>query len=203
AYMGSLKNEETAVLLTLGTGVGGGLIIGGKVYSGKNGVASELGHMVVGDNFYDCNCGRNGCLETYSSATGVIKYAIKVVSEADVSKTDSKFVLEFVDKTSTIKCKDVFDYAKDGDKLAKSIVDRMVKYLVRGIVNLVVTLDVEKVAIGGGVAAAGLYLIDLIESELEHERIFRNIKAPSVVLATMGNDAGVIGAALIEKFTIK
>lgn len=202
AWKGSLKGEDCAALLTLGTGVGGGLIIGGKVYSGNNGIASELGHMVVGDNFYDCNCGRNGCLETYSSATGVIKYAIKVVNEADLNNSDSKFAIDFKNNVSKITCKDVFDYAKLNDKLAKSVVDRMVKYLVRGIVNLVITIDVEKISIGGGVSSAGLYLIDLIKNELEKERIFRSVDAPRVVLATMGNEAGVVGAALIEKFTI-
>lgn len=200
AYMGSLKGETNAVLLTLGTGVGGGIIIDKKIYSGKHGIASELGHMVVGDNFYDCNCGRNGCLETFSSASGVIKYAKKIVSNYDISKENSDFAKEFYNKIDDITCKDVFDYAKLNDELAKSVIDRMVKYLVRGIVNLIITIDVEKVSIGGGVSAAGEYLIELIKVELERERIFRSVKAPEIVLATMGNDAGVIGAAVMELF---
>ena len=100
SHIGSLKNEETAVLLTLGTGVGGGIIIDKKIYVGKHGVASELGHMVVGENFYDCNCGRNGCLETFSSATAVIKYAKKITLESELLKIESSFVSEFRGKRS-------------------------------------------------------------------------------------------------------
>ncbi len=196
--IGSLKDENTAALLTLGTGVGGGLIINGRVYFGRNGIASEIGHMVVGENFYDCNCGRNGCLETYSSATGVIKYAVKLIKERDSSALESMLYKDFKEDVSRLTCKDVFDYSKEGDILAKKIVDRMVKYLVKAIVNLIITIEVEKIAIGGGVAAAGMYLLKLIEEELENERIFKQIDPPKLVLANMGNDAGIIGAALIE-----
>lgn len=197
AYLGSLKGANTAALLTLGTGVGGGFIVDGKVYSGKRGIASEVGHMVVGENFYDCNCGRNGCLETFSSATAVVKYAKKLVSETELV---TPFVEAYRNNLESISCKAVFDYSKENDMVAFAVANRLAKYLAKGIVNLVVLLDVDMIAIGGGVAAAGNYLIELIEKEVEKERIFRDLPAPKILLAKMGNDAGIIGAAMLEVF---
>jgi glucokinase len=189
--IGSLKNYKSAMLITLGTGVGGGIIIDGNVIRGSHGAGAEIGHMVVGENFYDCNCGRNGCLETFSSATGIGKYVEKLLSE-----TDENSILRNYEKITT---KNIFDASKVGDKLAQKAVNRFIKYLAIGIVNFVNILDPEAIAIGGGVSHAGQYLIDLLNVEIRKSLYSKDIPIAKLILAELQNDAGIVGAALMAK----
>lgn len=189
--VGSLKNYNSGILLTLGTGVGGGIIIDGNVIRGAHGAGAEVGHMVVGENFYDCNCGRNGCLETFSSATGINKYINKVLAE-----TKSPTVLRDYDRIDT---KLIFDSAKKGDAVALDAVNRFVKYLAIGIVNFINILDPEAIALGGGVSHAGQYLVDLLEKEVSKSLYSKDIEIAELKLAELQNDAGIIGAGFMAK----
>lgn len=190
---GALVGVQNGVLITLGTGVGGGFIVDGKAYSGSYGVGSEIGHMVVGENDYVCNCGRTGCLETFSSATALIKYAKKLLQNG---KTSAYFEANGV-TFETLEAKHVIDGAKAGDALCSEVFNRMVHYLVVGLINTVVMLDPEVIALGGGVAKAGSFLTEAIEKELEKHRVFRAAPAFRLDIAQMGNDAGIIGAAML------
>jgi len=189
--IGALKDYNSAILITLGTGVGGGIIIDGNVVRGSHGAGAEIGHMVVGENFYDCNCGRNGCLETFSSATGIGKYIDKLLKESD---EDS--ILRNYEKITT---KNIFDASKVGDKLAKNAVDRFVKYLSIGVVNFINIIDPEAIAFGGGVSHAGQYLIDLLNDEIKKNLYSKDVKIAEIMLAKLQNDAGIVGAAFMAK----
>jgi len=189
--VGSLKNYNSGILLTLGTGVGGGIIIDGNVIRGAHGAGAEVGHMVVGENFYDCNCGRNGCLETFSSATGINKYINKVLAE-----TNKPSVLRDYERIDT---KIIFDCAKKNDAVALDAVNRFVKYLAIGIVNFINILDPEAIALGGGVSHAGQYLVDLLEKEVSKSLYSKDIGIAELKLAELQNDAGIIGAGFMAK----
>ncbi len=189
--IGALKDYNSAILITLGTGVGGGIIIDGNVVRGSHGAGAEIGHMVVGENFYDCNCGRNGCLETFSSATGIGKYTEKLLKESD---EDS--ILRNYEKITT---KNIFDASKIGDKLAKNAVDRFIKYLSIGVVNFINIFDPEAIAFGGGVSHAGQYLIDLLNDEIKKSLYSKDVEIAKIMLAKLQNDAGIVGAAFMAK----
>lgn len=191
---GSTKGLKNSVFITLGTGVGGGVIINHKIYSGSHGAGSEIGHMIVGENFYNCNCGANGCLETFASATGLIKYVRKRIEERDVATN----ILRMANgRLEDIDAKIIFDGAKAGDALAQEAVQRMVKYLAIGIINIFNILDPERIAIGGGVSKVGDYLIDLLNQEVSKMTFCKEVKYGDIVLAELGNDAGIIGAAFL------
>ena len=194
SLFGSTKNVFNSVFLTIGTGIGGGIIIDHKVYSGSHFAGSEIGHMIIGDNFYKCNCGNNGCLETFASATAMIKYAIHRLEKDKVKSA----ILDKVDsKTENLNAKIIFDAAKEGDQLGKETVDRMIKYLSIGIINVCNILDPEIIAIGGGVSKAGDYLIERLKTEVGKMFFTPNVKYGDIVLAQLGNEAGILGAAFL------
>ncbi|EOD00426.1 ROK family protein [Caldisalinibacter kiritimatiensis] len=194
---GATKGSNSSIFITLGTGVGGGIIIDGKVYSGAHGTGSEIGHMIVGENFYDCNCGNNGCLETFASATAIIKYTTKIIKHGN---NDTLILEKTGGDLNKITAKLVFDCAKEGDKVANESIDRMVKYLSIGIANLLNTLDPEIVAIGGGVSKAGDFLLEKVRKQVGSYLLYKDIKYADIVLATLGNDAGLVGAAMLGKY---
>jgi glucokinase len=193
---GCMKNCKSGIMLTLGTGIGGGIILNGNVYSGFNGVGSELGHVVVGENFYNCNCGKNGCLETFASSTAIIRHTKKLIEEMNESTT----IIEKAEgDINNINAKIVFDCAKEGDKIANLAVARLVKYLSIGIFNIVNFIDPEVIALGGGVAGAGQYLLDMVINEVMPNKYYAELPMAKIVLAELGNKAGIIGAAMIAK----
>ncbi|MBZ4664407.1 MAG: glucokinase [Caloramator sp.] len=197
---GAMKGCQSGVLLTLGTGVGGGIVLNGEVYSGAHGVGSEIGHMIIGENFYNCNCGKNGCFETFASSTAIIRYAQKLIKEGN---TDTK-ILELAEgDLEKINAKIIFDCAKEGDRVAKMAVDRLVKYLVIGIFNIVNFMDPEVIALGGGVSNAGEYLLNLVRQEYEKNKFFKTLPAAKIELAKFKNDAGILGAAMLGKHGVK
>ncbi|MCB2354154.1 ROK family protein [Clostridium estertheticum] len=193
---GSMQNCKSGLMLTLGTGIGGGIILNGEIYSGFNGVGSELGHTVIGENFYNCNCGRNGCLETFSSSTAIIKYTKKLIMEMNEPTTIMENVEGNIDN---LNAKIIFDCAKKGDKIAALAVDRLIKYLGIGIINIVNFIDPEIIVLGGGIAGAGQYLLDLITKEVVANKYYKDLHIAKIVLAQLGNKAGVIGAAMVAK----
>jgi len=196
--IGSLKGTTNSIMLTLGTGVGGSFIINNRIYSGTNGLASEVGHMVVGDNFYRCNCGKLGCLETFASALALIKYTTKLLEEEPDNQSPLKKYV--CNPEEELNAKIIFDYAKTGDEIALRAVNRLVKFLSIGISNLIYTLDPEIIAIGGGVSRAGDYLIDLLNKEVEEVKIFKAVPSARLVLARLGSEAGIVGAAMLCRF---
>ncbi|MBW9152817.1 ROK family protein [Clostridium estertheticum] len=193
---GSMQNCKSGLMLTLGTGIGGGIIINGEIYSGFNGVGSELGHTVIGENFYNCNCGRNGCLETFASSTAIIKYTKKLIMEMNEPTTIMENVEGNIDN---LNAKIIFDCAKKGDKIANLAVNRLIKYLGIGIINIVNFIDPEIIVLGGGIAGAGQYLLDLITKEVRANKYYKDLPIAKIVLAQLGNKAGVIGAAMVAK----
>lgn len=192
---GATVGIKNSVFLTLGTGVGGGIIINKNVYSGEHGIGSEIGHMIVGENDYDCNCGNNGCLETFASATALIRYAKKLL----VSNKDSMIIQKVKGNTDFINAKTIFDCAKEGDPVALKAVNRLVKYLAIGIGNIVNILDPEIIAIGGGLSKTGNYLIDKLEKEVPKYVWLKDRIPVNIVLAQLENDAGIIGSAMYAK----
>lgn len=191
--IGAMRNCESGVFITLGTGVGGGIVINGKVRSGFNGVGSEIGHMIVGENFYPCNCGRNGCLETFTSSTALINYTIKLISEGN----ETSIVNKAKGSLQDINGKIIFEAAKEGDYVANKAVDRLVKYLAIGITNIINIIDPEIIALGGGLSGAGDFLLAKVREEVERVRYMKMIPIGKIVLATLGNEAGIIGAAAL------
>lgn len=187
-WKGGGEGYLDVVLLTLGTGVGGGIIINGEIAPSHRGVGGELGHITVNpDEEVTCNCGNHGCLEQYASATGVVRIAKKLLA---ASKEESSLrTLE------TVTAKDVFDAAKAGDHLAVEAVEVLGKYLGLVVANVALTVDPDVFVIGGGVSKAGQVLIDvIIKYYHKFAKIIGDNKA-KVVLAKLGNDAGIYGAA--------
>ncbi len=190
-YKGSARGYKNVVMYTLGTGVGGGIIIDGKLLEGLNGVGGELGHIVVDfKHNYHCACGKTGCLETVASATGIVRLAKEQLIHSKV-----KSPLRHFDKFSAKK---VFDLAKKGDYISRKIIDESIKYLALAIASISLTIDPEIIIIGGGVSNAGEYLIDSINKFYPlFSRPF--IKKANIQLATLGNDAGIYGCAYLVK----
>jgi glucokinase len=195
SLFGSTRDVSSSVFLTIGTGIGGGIIIDNQIIRGGHGAASEIGHMVVGENFYDCNCGRNGCFETFASATAMIKYAMHRLEKPEVASSLRNIIKE----KGGLEAKDIFDQAAAGDKMAVETVDRTAKYLAIGIVNIYNILDPELIAIGGGVSKAGKQFFDKVSALADKMTLSKHVKYAKIVIAELGNDAGIIGAAFLGK----
>lgn len=192
---GSMKNCNSAILITLGTGVGGGMVLNGKVHRGKDGAALEIGHMIVGENFYNCSCGNNGCLETFASATAIIKYAQELIKNGEKSIITDKVQGDL----SKIDAKVVFDSAREGDKVGNLTLDRFIKYLGTGINNIINILDLDVISIGGGVVAGSDLFMDRLINYISEHKLFKGLKLCKIEKAELGNDAGIIGAALLDR----
>lgn len=188
---GSAKGANNAVCITLGTGVGGGIIIDGKIYSGFNFAGAELGHMVVEVDGPKCTCGRHGCFEVYSSATGLIR----MTKEAMDANPDSKMHEMMGDHVSG---RLAFNAMRAGDDAAKGVVDKYIKYLAAGIANTINIFQPEILCIGGGVCNEGDALLIPLKEAVDKEIYTRNgAKKTEIVIASLGNDAGIIGAAFL------
>lgn len=188
-WLGAAKGAHSAIMYTLGTGVGGGIIVDGKVINGTNGAGGEIGHIVaVPEGGAQCGCGKTGCLETVTSATGIVR-----IAKEKLALTDSDSTLRQIDD---FKAKDVFDEAKAGDMLALEIVDRVGYYLGLTAANLAGTINPEQFIFGGGVSAAGDILLTAIGKYYE-KYAFSGVKNTPLVIATLGNDAGIIGGAYL------
>ncbi len=193
AQKGAYKD---AVMITLGTGVGGGVMIGGHMLSGHHGIGSEIGHMKVGEGLYTCGCGGNGCLETFCSSTAIIHYAKHLMTTTG----QRTLLTEFSDgQMDAIDGAMIFKAARAGDALAQAVVDRMVKYLSIGIINLVSIIDPKAVFIGGGLSGAGDYFLDKVRDTVDSLKYFKGSPCAAIEIAAFKNDAGIIGAALYAK----
>lgn len=194
SLFGSTKGADNSVLLTLGTGIGSGIIINRHIYSGSHGAGSEIGHMIIGDNFYNCSCGNNGCFETLASATSIIRYSQHRIKEYGVKS----LILELArNKLESITAKNIFDAAKSGDALALETVDRMCKYVAIGIMNIYNMLDPDIIALGGGVSMAGDFLLEQVKEKVDKMLFTTGVKYGKIVLASLENKAGIIGSAFL------
>ena len=187
AWKGGGGGADDAVLFTLGTGVGGGVIVNGKIITGKHGLGGELGHMHVRDEETEfCNCGGRGCLEQVASATGIVREAKRILKKSDA---DSK-MRPFGD---LLTARDVCDLGRDGDPLADEVMETVSRYLGLAISHVEMTVDPDVFIIGGGVSRAGSYLLEKIRKYYnDYTTLSRN--HGNVVLAALGNDAGIYGA---------
>ena len=197
AIAGAAKGTSNSVMITLGTGVGGGIIIDHKVYSGFNFAGAELGHIVIEHNGRPCSCGRHGCWEAYSSATGLIrmtKEKIEYCKENGIPTAMSAMV----EKSGKVSGRTAFDAMRAGDKAAKEVVDMYIAYLACGLANIVNIFQPEVVSIGGGISNEGQSLIDMLVPLVKAETYGGGIvKETELRIAKLGNDAGIVGAATL------
>ena len=185
-WKGGGAGQKNMVMVTLGTGVGGGIIIGGRVLTGAHGACGEIGHICVNYEETDsCGCGNHGCLEQYTSATGIVRLAKKKLE----NETRNTML-----NIESVSAKDVFDAVKAGDEVAIEIAEVFGRYLGHGLANLAAVADPAVFVIGGGVSKAGEVLIPYIQKPYL-ERAFFADKDVKFALATLGNDAGICGAA--------
>ena len=191
AAFGSMAGCDNTMMITLGTGVGGGLILNGRIITGAHGVATEVGHMIMAENFYSCGCGKNGCLETFASATALVRYVKMRLQNGVTSALKAEKKLDG---------KIIIDAAKAGDPLATEAVDRLAKYLGWAIANISDIVDPEIYAIGGGLSNAGGFLLEKIRIEAHKRLTYPHNAIPEIVLARFRNEAGMIGAANLGKY---
>ena len=193
---GSAKGCRNAIAVTLGTGVGGGIIIDGKIYSGSNFAGAELGHMVIVKGGKKCGCGRYGCWEAYASATALIEQTKEAIRN---EKAEFSYMLNAVDgDIDKVNGKTPFDAMLDGDATGKKVVEEFTSYLACGIVNVINIFQPDVLCIGGGVSRQGENLLAPVRAIVEQERITKyNEKQTQICAATLGNDAGIIGAACL------
>jgi glucokinase len=184
-WQGGAKGSRDVVMVTLGTGVGGGIIVDGKIVAGFNGAGGEIGHITVNrDEIEPCNCGQYGCLEQYTSATGIVRMAKRKLAKT----AEETSLRNFAELTA----KDVFDEAKAGDKIALGLVDEVGSILGAALSNLACVVNPEIIVIGGGVSKAGQILIDTIQKHYI-ETSFHACRNTTFALASLGNDAGMYG----------
>ena len=177
---------ENMVFVTLGTGVGGGIVIEGRLLHGAHGSGAEIGHMVLNrDETVPCNCGKCGCVEQYCSATGIVRLANQALAATDE--------VTMLRTNETLTCKYVFDCAKSGDPLALQVVDRFYRYMGEFLGNLCDVVDPDAVVLGGGVSRAGQMLLDGIRPYFD-QYVFHAARGAQFALASLGNDAGAYGA---------
>lgn len=190
-WVGAGRGVKDMILLTLGTGVGGGLIFDGQVYQGTAGYAGEIGHMAMTEDGPLCGCGRRGCLETYASATAVIREAREALERGEETSIKALAAAS----SRGLEAKTVFVAAAQGDKVAAAITDKLVRYLGLAIANLVNILNPEIVVVGGGVAAAGDQLLVPLRAAVHRRALAGPAQSAAIIGAQLGNDAGIIGAA--------
>lgn len=185
-WKGAAAGHKSGVMVTLGTGVGGGIIIDGKIISGSNGAGGEIGHIHVDDNIpWHCGCGNQGCVEQVASANGIVHLA-KWMQETEPKETALK--------PDTMTAKDIWDAVKSGDAFACEVAERFGKYLGLALANIASTVDPEVFVIGGGVSRAGTVVLDYIQKYYV-KYTFKACRDAEFVLATLGNDAGIYGSA--------
>ena len=191
-WMGAGENQPDVVFMTLGTGVGGGIVAEGKLLHGVAGAAGELGHITVDfDQPIPCTCGKKGCLETVASATGIVNLTRRYADEYEGDAT----LKRLIDDGEEVTAKTVFDLAKEGDDLALIVYRNFSRYLGNACANISSILNPSTIVIGGRVSAAGEFLLQGVQKVYD-ENTFPQVRTTTkLALATLGNDAGVIGAA--------
>lgn len=197
AVAGAAKGTKNSVMITLGTGVGGGIIIDNKIYSGSNFAGGELGHIVIEYNGRQCTCGRRGCWETYSSATGLIAMTKEKMAECEQNGR-ATLMTELAKKRGKVTGRTACDAMRLGDAAAKEVYDKYIGYLSCGLTNIVNIFQPEVISIGGGISGEGQSLVDAVLPTVRAEQYGGNIMPMTEIkIAELGNDAGIIGAACL------
>ncbi|MDR1668379.1 MAG: ROK family glucokinase [Oscillospiraceae bacterium] len=191
-HAGAGKAFDSMVLVTLGTGVGGGIILGGKIYDGFNGMGGEIGHMVVKKDGAPCTCGRKGCWEAYASATGLIR-----LTKAALEKHPDSLMASIAEEMGRVSGRTAFRAARQGDAAGEEVVAEYLTYLACGAANLINLFQPAVLCFGGGVSHEGPYLIERLLPLVEDELYPVGEKKTALRLAELGNNAGIIGAALL------
>lgn len=194
-YVVNGDNAESFVMITLGTGVGGGVILDGKVYRGFNCAGAELGHIIINcEDDEQCTCGNKGCWEAYASVTALIRQT-KRAMEANPSSAMNKWVEE----NGSVSGRTAFECAKAGDDTAKAVVDRYIQYVGSGLISILNIFQPEKILIGGGISKEGDYLLNPLKDYVYGGDYNKYREKAKIEIATLFNDAGIIGAALSAK----
>ena len=189
-FAGAGKGHSSLIEITLGTGVGGGIVIDGKVYSGSTGAAGEVGHMVIHPGGRLCTCGHRGCLEAYCSAV-----ALRAMTQEALESNPESKMKDFL-KNGKVSAKTAFDAARAGDEAGAQVVEEFLEHLAMGIANLTYILQPEIICLGGGVAYEGDAIVLPLRERLAQMTHFNENQRPQIVAGVLGNDAGLIGAAL-------
>ena len=197
AIAGAAKGSRSSVMITLGTGVGGGIIDSGKVFKGFNSAAGELGHIVIHVDGRPCSCGRKGCWEAYSSATGLINMTSEKIEECN--RTGRPTVMtELAAEKGRVTGRTAFDALRKGDEAAREVVDEYVKYLASGLASMINIFQPEVLSIGGGISNEGQYLLDLVTPLVREQQYGTGlVPATDIRIAQLRNNAGIIGAAVL------
>ncbi|WP_147802897.1 ROK family glucokinase [Alkalicoccus halolimnae] len=196
-WKGAGEGASNLLAVTLGTGVGGGIIAGGEIIHGQSGMAGEIGHIAsIKEGGARCNCGKKGCLETVASATGIARLGLEAVQ-----REQQGFLQSVLKENGAVTAKDVLDGAKKGDEVAGQVVNEAMEHLGFALANLSNSLNPDIIVLGGGVSRAGSFLLDKLRLEFKKYAIPKIAEDTKINIATLGNDAGVIGAAWIAKQT--
>lgn len=199
-WVGAGANNPDVVFVTLGTGVGGGVIADGNLIHGVAGAGGEIGHIIVEpEDGFECTCGNKGCLETVASATGVVRVARHLAEEYE----GDSLIKAAIDNGEAVSSKDIFQAAAQGDKFADSVVEKVSYYLGLATANISNILNPDSVVIGGGVSAAGEFLRSRVENYFTKYAFPQVRRSTKVKIAELGNDAGIIGAASLASQFIK
>lgn len=198
-WKGAGSNSDDVTMITLGTGVGGGIIAEGHLLHGSTGAAGEIGHITVDPNGFMCTCGKKGCLETVASATGVVRLARQLSEEF----AGDSIVKAQLDDGVNVTSKDIFDAAKAGDSFALLVVDKVCFYLGLATANIGNMLNPSRIVIGGGVSLAGDFLLSRVQNYFNQFTFKQVRESTHIKLAELGNDAGVIGAAFLALSLVK
>ena len=195
SVFGASRDASSSILVTLGTGVGGGIVQNHRIHTGAHGVGGEIGHMVVVVDGEPCNCGQRGCWEKYASATAIIRMGRALMRD----KPGCALATRLGGDETLLDAKAVLDLAKEGDADCLEIFHTYVKYLCIGLSNLISIYDPDMFVLGGGVAYAGEFLLDAVRESLSKYLYCPSLPYARVELATLGNDAGIIGAAMLGR----
>lgn len=194
SVIGNSAGTSSSVFITIGTGIGSGIILNGKIWSGAHHIGGELGHVIFDLDGVPCTCGNHGCLERYCSATALIRMA----REAVLEHPGSMMLSLAGDDPARIEAKTVIDAARAGDELAVSVYGRYTDFLAQAVASVVNLIDPEIIVFGGGVSKAGNFLLDPVLRKYPRYVLFNDQPLPPVKLAVLGSEAGIIGAAMLS-----
>jgi len=191
---GVSAGTSSSVFVTIGTGIGSGIIINGKIWSGFHGVGGELGHTIFDLNGVPCTCGNRGCLERYCSATALIRMG----REAVALRQDSLILQSVGNDITKVEARTIIDAARRKDPLAEEVYTLWIHQLAQGLANVVNFLDPEVIVLGGGVSKAGAFLLEPLQREYASYVLYNDLPIPEIKLAVLGSEAGIIGAAMLS-----
>ena len=193
-YIATGASADTFVFITLGTGVGGGVVLNGKIFTGFNSAGAELGHMVIDYKGKPCTCGRKGCWEAYASVTALISQ-----TKEAMEKNPDSLMHKLTNDFGKVNGRVAFDAAKAGDKAAKAVVDQYIEYIADGVASIVNIFQPEKLVIGGGISKEGDYILNPLKEYVDKNDYNKRMAKVQIEIAKLFNDAGIIGAALAAR----